>query len=353
MNAARRSSRRKSWPRGLYESRPGYFIWRKPGGGALSIGRVPVAVAINEAIAANRHVEALRPSLVDRLTGAANTVQQLLGKMPAADNRNTAKSWRSLDKKIGARLGRIVCQDLTVADCAEAFDAELAEVGARSAQALRSRMVAVCQRGQELGWMDGNPARVTKPPRVDVQRQRLTLETFRAIYEVAEQVAEWLPLAMRIALVTGMDRSTLAGLERSARKADDLEFTRGKVNARIAIPLRLRLNVQGWELKDVLDHKTGVVSRYFLHHVNPWGNAPAGSKVHPDRISHAFTEARKLAGVPDERAPTFHEIRSLAKRLYDEQGNVDTKVLLGHSTEKMSNLYGDSRGAEVKRVRVA
>ena len=48
--------------------------------------------------------------------------------------------------------------------------------------------------------------------------------------------------------------------------------------------------------------------------------------------------------LPDGKgAPTFHEIRSLSKRLYDEQGNVDTKALLGHRTEKMGALYADPR----------
>jgi hypothetical protein len=74
--------------------------------------------------------------------------------------------------------------------------------------------------------------------------------------------------------------------------------------------------------------------------------------VHPDRISHAFTEARKLAEIPDEGAPTFHEIRSLSKRLYDAQGNVDTKALLGHTTEQAADIYADPRGIEPIRVRI-
>jgi integrase len=98
--------------------------------------------------------------------------------------------------------------------------------------------------------------------------------------------------------------------------------------------------------------RTGVLSKYLVHHVNVWGNAPVGSKVHPDRISHAFTEARKLAGIPDEGAPTFHELRSLAKRLYTTQGNVDTKALLGHADERTAAIYADPRGVEPIRVRV-
>ena len=44
--------------------------------------------------------------------------------------------------------------------------------------------------------------------------------------------------------------------------------------------------------------------------------------------------------------------RSLAKRLYTEQGGVDTKALLGHATERMSALYADPRGVEPIKVRI-
>jgi integrase len=141
-------------------------------------------------------------------------------------------------------------------------------------------------------------------------------------------------------------------MQRSDHASGYLTITRSKTGARIAIPVALRMDCVGVSLADLLAHKTGVVSKYLLHHVDPWGNAPAGSKIHPDRISHAFTEARKLAGLPDEKAPTFHELRSLAKRLYEEQGGVDTKALLGHSTERMASMYADPRGVEAIKVRV-
>lgn len=351
MNAAKRNAHRRGWPRGLYEPRPGYYVWKHPDGRTLPIGRVPLAVAKNEALAANEHVADVRPGLVERLTGASNTLSDLLDKMPAPPAINTAKSQRSLDKIIRGALGAKLCGALTVADCADLVEG-LAVDKARTAEAVRSRLSAVCRRGMQLGWMEFDPASVTNRPKVTVQRGRLTLDTFKAIYERAAEVSEWLPLAMRLALVTGADRSTVAGLERGMVADGYLTLTRGKTGARIAIPLALRLDCLGWSLAEAVAPRTGVVSRYLVHHVNPWGNAPAGSKVHPDRISHAFTEARKLAGIPDEGAPTFHELRSLAKRLYTEQGGVDTKALLGHSTEKMSNLYADPRGVEAIKVQV-
>jgi integrase len=308
---------------------------------------------------ANAHVLASKPSLLDRLTGQTNTVADLLERMPVSDVPNTAKSLRSLDKIITAALGKVSCLELTVAKCAELIDGIAAEKP-RSAQAVRSRLIAVCQKGQQLGWLENNPAEITGKPRAEVQRGRLTLETFNAIYAKAPEVNEWLQHAMRLALVTGQDRSTVAGMTRSMVQTIDgqrvLVVQRSKTakkNKPVAIPLRLRLDALGWALEDVLAHRTGVVSPYYLHHVAPHGNAAPGSPVFVDRISKAFTDARVLAGIPDERAPTWHEIRSLAARLYKKQGNVDASTLLGHASAKTTDIYLDPRGIEAIMVRVA
>jgi len=353
VNAARRNHRRRDWPPHLYEPRPGYYVYRTPDGRVIPIGRVALAFAKAEAIAANQHLSDTRPGLVDRIAGLSRTVEQLLDKMPRSEKANTNKSRLSLDKQIIAALGSKACAQVTVQDVAELVAGKADAGHVRSAQALRSRLVDAFTRAVELGWSETNPAAVTRAPTVKVKRGRLTLETFLQIYAKAPLAAEWLPLAMRLALVTGADRSTIAGLQRSMADAEWLTFTRSKTGARIAIPLRIKLDAVGWTLSDELKHRTGVVSPYYVHHVNVWGNAPAGSKVHPDRISHAFTEARKLACVADEGAPTFHEIRSLSKRLYEAQGGVDTKALLGHSEEKTARLYADPRGVEPIRVRVA
>jgi integrase len=355
MNAARRQHKRRDWPRGLREPRPGYYAWQHPDGRVLAIGRVPLAVAKAEANAANLHVEQAAPTLVERLQGKAQTMADLLDKMPTAENRNTANSNRSLDNIIRRELGTVACSVLTVAQCAELIESTAGDGRARTAEALRSRLMAVCRRGQALGWMASNPAAVTERPKVRVLRGRLTLETFLAIHAVAHQAAEWLPHAMMLALVTGQDRSTIAAMERSHVADGHLTVWRTKTRATnqpVAIPLALRLNAVGVSLDELVKRRTGVVSRYLVHHVNPWGNAPAGSAVFVDSFSKAFTKARELAKIPDEGAPTFHEIRSLSKRLYTAQGNVDTKALLGHATERMGELYADPRGVEPVRVRV-
>lgn len=344
----------------MYEPRPGYYVFRHPNGKTYALGAIPLAHAIHQVMQANAHLLASKPSLLDRLTGQTQTIGDLLDKMPASDVANTAKNNRSLDKIIRDKLGKLQCLELSVAQCSELIEG-IAESGkARSAQAVRSRLIAVCQRGQQLGWLETNPAEVTAKPRAEVQRGRLTLETFRAIYDKASEVNEWLQHAMRLALVTGQDRSTIATMTRSMVQTIEgervLVVQRSKTKAKnkpVAIPLRLRLDVMGWCLEDVLAHRTGVVSPYYLHHVNPHGNAAPGSPVFVDRISKAFTEARALAGLPDEGAATWHEIRSLAARLYKSQGNVDASALLGHSSQKTTDIYLDPRGIEAVLVRVA
>lgn len=353
MNAARRNAHRRGWPERLYEPRPGYYVFRCPDGRVLPIGRVSLAHAKAEAIAANNHLASIEPTLVEKLTGAAKTIADVLPKMDPPKATNTARSWKSLDGKIAAALGTIPCGRLTVAQCAEFLDAVRESGKARSSAALRTRLVAVCQRAQQLGWMDSNPADVTKAHRVTVKRARLTFETWQAIYAKAPEVAPWLPRAMRLALVLGVDVMTLARLTRAMVVDDVLTFTRQKTGARVAVPTHLRLDVLGLSLADILAERTGVLSPCLVHHVAPQGRAKAGDAVNQHTISKAFSEARDLAGLGGPHAPSIHECRSLCKRLYEAQGGVDTLALLGHAGEKMGALYADSRGVEPVRVRIS
>jgi hypothetical protein len=354
-----RDRRRADWPNGLREPRPGYYTWRHPVTGTdMAIGRVTLAEAKHQAREANEFIRAQKPSLLEKLTGAANTVSQLLKEMPVPSNKNTAKSWRSLDKKVEEKLGDLPCHALTVRHCAELVEGERKAGHDRTAQALRSRLVAVCTRGMELGWLEMNSAQPTAGGEVKTKRSRLTLEQFKAVLAKAPEVNEWLRGAMLLALVSGQDRSTVAGMRRGDIGPEYLAVLRGKTKVRIEIPLVLRLDAIGMSLKDAIGacdsgvRALGADRDFIVHHARKWGNAELGSGVHPDNMTHGFATARELAGIGGDNPPTFHEIRSLAKRLYKDQGGVDTKALLGHLTERMSEMYADPRGAEAIRVRL-
>lgn len=352
MNAARRSARRKNWPMHLYEPRPGYYVFRGPDGKTLALGSIPLAHAIHQVQQANAYLMAQAPSLVDRLSGQTNTLADVLDKMPKAEVLNTIKAQKSQDGMIRAALGNRTCLELTVAHCAEFISAKADEGKMRSAQALRSRLIEVCRTAQELGWMHDNPAQVTRNPKAKVKRGRLTMDSFSAIYAQAPNVSDWLQRAMMLGLVLGADRLTISGLTRSHVADGLLTYQRQKTGAWIAVPLALRMDAVGVSLQELADARAGVLSPYLLHHTKPQGQAAAGDAIHPDTISDAFTRARKLAGIADDGAPTFHELRSLCKRTYEAQGGVDTKALLGHAGERVSDLYNDSRGAEPVRVKL-
>jgi len=129
---------------------------------------------------------------------------------------------------------------------------------------------------------------------------------------------------------------------------------RQKTKVSIEIPTSLRLDAIGMSLGDVIAQckSTGVVSKYLIHHVRNKGGARSGQPIKLDSITNAFAAARDLAGITGDDAPSFHELRSLAKRLYEKQGGVDTKALLGHMTETAADLYADGRGIEPIRVKI-
>jgi len=357
MAARPRIRKRAHFPPNLHEPRPGYYTWRDPRDGkSYVLGRVPIEQAIYEAIEANLKAASGKQakSLAERISTSDATVEDLLGKMPVSTTKGTAKLNRQLDRIIAAAVGTILCTDLKTKHIADMLEAKLAEGKIALARQLRSRAVVVCRRGTSLGLMEHNPAMNTEPIKMVVRRGRLTLERFMEIYEVAPQVNEWLQRAMLLALVSGQDRSTCARWPRRCVHGEYARVHRQKTGVEIEIPVALRMDAVGKSLMDVIREcrSTGVVSQYLVHHVRQKGKTMKGDPVNPDALSVAFAKARELAKIPEEGAPTFHEIRSLSKRLYEKQGNVDTKALLGHLSDQSARIYADPRGIEPIRVKI-
>lgn len=79
--------------------------------------------------------------------------------------------------------------------------------------------------------------------------------------------------------------------------------------------------------------------------------ARRGGMVKPNTISTSFKKIRELSGLSWEKGtpPGFHEIRSLAERVYRDQ-KVNTKDLLGHKSQSQTDRYNDDRGKEWRVV---
>jgi integrase len=315
-----------------------------------------LAQAIHEAQEANMIVENAKATrtLAERLQNQNRTVRDLIAKMPKEGlAQNTLRAQTNQDNVIASAIGDKDCASVTTSDIADLIEGIIGRGKNSWAKAVRTRVVVIFKRAIELGWIEKNPAAITGGVRVKIKRKRLTIDQFNAILKEAPGVAPWLANMMLLALVSGQDRSTIAAWPRNAVKDGEAVVFRQKTKRWIAIPVALRMDAIGMTLADVIAQcKSDVISPYLIHHKKNSGKIRLGDSIFLDTISAAFTEARRNANIPDEGAPTFHELRSLSKRLYDAQGNVDTKALLGHRSEMVASMYADNRGIEPVKVKI-
>lgn len=358
----RRSTKTKGLPPNLYE-RHGYFAWRDPRDGKeYGLGRDRRA-AISQAIEANHEVEGTRGkrSLVDRLvTGKDNSMgawcDNYLKVLEARGlAANSMKVFRSRLSTVRSRWADHRIDAITTRDVAEFIDQWDARGKKRMAAAMRSFLLDVFKAAQAKGWVLSNPVAPTRAPTVEVIRARLTLEDFRKIHAAAlSHHPAWVARAMELALVTGQRREDIGRLGPKDVRDGKLWVEQGKTKAKVCIPLALRLEAVGWTVGDVITRcQDNVLSRHFIHHATTWGAGRAGAKVPLKAITNAFAEAREQSGISWEKGktpPTFHELRSLAARLYAEQG-ADAQALLGHKSPEMTATYRDSRGTEWVEVK--
>jgi integrase len=361
MPPRRRAPSRRNWPDHLH-CRDGYWSWRDPlTGKEYGLGR-DRAYAFAQAVEANLHTAGLRrsPRLIDRISGGADfTLGAWLdryGEALACRDlaANTRKSYRSLIARARRQLGDDTpLRSITALVVTDACRAIEAEGKGRLAQAFRSLLKDCFREAVVAGWLDDNPVRATRLQPVAVKRARLTIEMFRAVY--ASDVPLWLRIAMGLAIVSAQRRDDVAAAQFSDFHDGGWWLVQRKTGARLMLPLALRLDAVGLSLADVLSQarKTGIVSRHLVHQTRPYGNSPLGEQIWVDTISRRFTDAVGRLGHDwqGKTPPTFHEIRSLAERLYSRQGAVHTQELLGHRDPRTTALYADTRGAEWVRVR--
>ncbi|EGS9152176.1 tyrosine-type recombinase/integrase, partial [Salmonella enterica] len=194
------------------------------------------------------------------------------------------------------------------------------------------------------GHITQNPVEPTRAPKIEVARDRLRLEVYRKIREAAEKLPTWFPLAMDLALITGQRREDITHMQFSHIHDDRLYVTQIKTGMKIALPLSLNLSAVGLRLGTVIDRCRLVSRTDYLISPGVRKNSSEGS-LHPDSLTKKFVAARRLAGINfSDNPPTFHEIRSLAGRLYrDERGEDFAQKLLGHTSENTTKLYLDDR----------
>lgn len=336
--------------------RAGYYSWTHPETGMeYGLGR-DRQKAIKDVLAAEVAISSKRLSLVDRITGAANSwtdwcdeFEKLIGERESKPN--TVRTRRSQMNRLRRSFqGDIAASRVTTRDCAVVIDAIRAEGKARTAQAFRSFLIDCFDRMIAKGWRKDNPARVLDEVRVIVTRARLTLEAFQKLYTTTQ--ITWLRNAMLLAIVSGQPRECVAAATFADIRDGAWWNERGKTGARIVLPLELRLRELDMSLEDVVRQcrTSGVLSKHLIHQTQRSKGARLGKKMHVDMITRVFSSELAALGLDwgDKSPPTFHEVRSLSERLYKAQGNVNTQELLGHKDPRTTALYHDGRGEWVR-----
>ena len=268
-------------------------------------------------------------------------------------NELRPNSYRQKGKPI--RLFREHCgmqhlKDITALDIAEIIDAVKAEGHNRMAQVVRMVLIDVFKEAQHAGHVPPgfNPAQATKQPRNRVNRQRLSLPEWQAIFDSVSRRQPYLKCGMLLALVTGQRLGDICNLKFSDIWDDMLHITQEKTGSKLAIPLNLKCDALNITLREVISQcRDAVVSKYLVHYRHTTSQANRGDQVSANTLTTAFKKAREKCGIKWEQgtAPTFHEQRSLSERLYREQG-LDTQKLLGHKSRKMTDRYNDDRGKD-------
>lgn len=259
--------------------------------------------------------------------------------------QKTADKQLNAYKKLMSATGDTPASSINTRMLAQLLD-EYVDSGKDSmARSLRSSWVDIFKELQHAGDVPPgyNPALATKRPKAQVTRQRLQMGEWRKIYNVAPQP---LKNAMLIALMTGQRRGDVVKMKYADIWDDLLHVEQGKSGNRIAIPLDLHCVEVGMTLRDAIKACHGdVISPYIVHHLERKSGVRIGSRVSAPAISQAFATVRDEVGIktlPGKTPSTFHEIRSLAERTYSKQ-KINTQNLLGHSSQKMTDVYHDSR----------
>lgn len=241
-----------------------------------------------------------------------------------------------------------------VRDVAQILESYITEGQPRMAQVIRSVLIDIFKEAQHYGEVPPgyNPALATKQPRRKITRQRLNLDEWQKIFEIADASHQYMGNAMLLALVTGQRLGDISKMKFNDIWDDHLHVVQEKTGSKLAIPLSLRLNAINWSLRDVVARcRDYAVSPYLIHFFRSTSMAERGAQVKSNTLTMNFSKARDKAEINwgDGTPATFHEQRSLAERLYEAQG-IDTQKLLGHKSPNQTARYHDDRGKEWQKI---
>ncbi|WP_213672946.1 tyrosine-type recombinase/integrase, partial [Serratia marcescens] len=341
-----------------FRSKGKSFYWRNPvTKREISLGQIARRDAIAQAIEANHYIEQNYSPvlLLEKIKGSHEyTLNSWIERYEVIFKRrqlaeNTYKVRAGQLAIIRERLGGMVLSKITTRHVAEFLEFWIAQDKKTMAATMRSVLSDIFREAIVEGHIENNPVTPTRAAKVVVKRERLELAQYGPIRGAADPMPPWFGLAMDLALVSGQRREDLTQMRFSHVVDGRLLVEQGKTGAMISLPLDLELKIVGLRLGTVIDRCRLVSTTDFMISAGIRKNSPDGS-LHPDGLTKKFVAARKASGLSfEENPPTFHEIRSLAGRLYEkERGRDFAQKLLGHTSEVMTLKYLNTRIVGIK-----
>ena len=357
----RRLPSRKGWPENLYCD-DGYYYYRNPmTGKKKGLGREKPH-AFSEARAANKALASLQKSDLAAWVLGGGDDMTLAKWIPTyktlwKEKKNPAKGTYEAAERYLTRFAeqdwaKIPMRHVTTVQIAKYLDDIEANSGKGAAVNMRARLLDVFNYATTKGHVETgkNPVAATINADYKPQRDRLSLDQFM---KIREKAGAWLANAMNLALLTGQRVGDISEMKFSDVKDGYLHVAQIKSQGEVMLKIdtKIRLHALGMSIEEAIKQcRDRVVSPYLVHHTRTSGTYKAGDQVSSDGMSKAFSDLRDDAGIKSAEGKTpatFHEIRSLAKRLYtDEYGKEFSQKLLGHKTETTAAKYQDLRGSD-------
>lgn len=352
----------------LYPNKVGgviYYRYKHPVTGVFhSLGSVK-----GEAIAEARQLNAILIKQKDRVGQILGTAEQTISHLIDRYRKEYLPEQKLADstrQNIGYRLNRFgedlgdhLVESFDVKAIAEYLDDNFAR---DSYIKHRTTLADLFKFAQNKGLYPSdldNPVTITYAKSdYEKDRQRMTLEQFRAIYEIAP---EWMQIAMELELVTLQSRLEVINMRFSDydEATGELRVVRQKVEKHE----HAYLMIQSPLLPGIISRarKSGIASPFIVHRA-PTRKKKAKGRTHwtqltPNHFTEQFRKYRDKTGLfddmPRKQRPTFHEIRSLGSWLYKKQGfdkKSYVRPLMAHATEGMTGEY--QKGHEQEWVHV-
>lgn len=219
---------------------------------------------------------------------------------------------------------------------------QLDKLTPRSSNQARALLIDIFNHSVAKGLCPDNPALALIPRIEKKKRKRHTVDGVRAIRSHAP---DWLQNAIDLALITGQRRSDVLAMRFDDVRDGYLHVVQQKTSkASDAAWIRFKLTPQ---LAEVIARcRDNVPSPYLIHRRPERRVKRQGAhwtQIDNRYLTRAFKAAREAAGAyagwADDEQPGFHELRALAKHLYNREGK-DAKSILGHASEAQHKNYG-------------